>query len=654
MTARLRHPSRLLLVLLLVAASAGLALVRSAAPAFAATASAFVRVNQVGYVDTSPKRAYLIASAVETGATFSVKNNSGATVYSASIGPDLGQWNNTYSHVYALDFAALSTAGTGYTIVVSPPPAAPGATSPAFRVDNGTALYTTAIANALNYYQVQRDGPNFVPSALRTAPAHLHDATAMTYLTPNANSSGRFSGDLSPLGITIDASGGWFDAGDYLKFLHGAAYTAELLMVGVRDFPAQMGSTAGSASFTAEARHIADWLLRMWDDPSRTLYYQVGIGTGNAKALGDHDIWRLPQDDDAYGGTDPLYRYVRNRPVFRANTPGGLISPNLAGREAGALALCYQLFRSVDATFANRCLVSAQHVYDLANTNPTGTLTTVIPYSFYPETEWRDDLELAAVELHKAMIAAGASPPPGLAHTDPNFYLQQSAHWANAYITGPGDAADTLNLYDVAGLAHYELHRSITSTSNPPALETSPAALVSDLRKQLDRATTQAAADPFGFGFPWATWDTTSHGAGLAVTASEYAALTGDASYKQWANRWVGNILGANAWGLSLIIGTGTTFPNCPHHQLANLSGSLNGTAPILTGAAVEGTNSITGRGSVSGMRACPVGGADVYAPFNGKGAVFKDNVESYPNTEPAIDLTAASPLAFAWQSLGG
>jgi endoglucanase len=138
------------------------------------------------------------------------------------------------------------------------------------------------------------------------------------------------------------------------------------------------------------------------------------------------------------------------------------------------------------------------------------------------------------------------------------------------------------------------------------------------------------------------------------MTASEYAALTGDTSYKQWANRWIGNILGANAWGLSLIIGTGTTFPNCPHHQLANLAGSLNGTPPILAGAAVEGTNSITGRGSVSGMRACPVGGADPYAAFNGQGAVFKDNVESYPNTEPAIDLTATSPLAFAWQSLGG
>ena len=43
----------------------------------------------------------------------------------------------------------------------------------------------------------------------------------------------------------------------------------------------------------------------------------------------------------------------------------------------------------------------------------------------------------------------------------------------------------------------------------------------------------------------------------------------------------------------------------------------------------------------------------DVFAPFNGHGAQFKDNMQSYSNTEPAIDLTASSPLAFARQAAG-
>jgi len=623
---------RILWLLVLVAATT-----TAPVPAHAAVNSAFIRANQVGYPTTGPKRAYLMASAAQTGAAFAVKNSSGVTVYSGTVGASLGSWSSAYPAVHPIDFDPVTTAGT-YTISTS---GSVPATSLPITIATPNSLYTGALVNARRYYEVQRDGPNYLPSALRTAPAHLNDLNGKAYLTPKVNSSGRFSGDLMPTGVQLDASGGWFDAGDYLKFLHGASYTADLMLTGVRDFPSM-------SSFTAEARHGTDWLLKMWDDSTSTLYYQVGIGTGNAKTLGDHDIWRLPQDDDTFGGTDSRFRYVRNRPVFRAGSPGSPISPNLAGRVAAAFALCYQVWRTTDPAYANACLLRAEHVFDLANTSPSGNLLSVIPFSFYPETEWRDDLELGAAELTRALQAG--PPPSGLPHSDPAFYLTRAAQWANAYITGPGGAADTLNLYDVAGLAHFELHRAITTAGSDAGLATSRAALVADLKKALDQAVARASADPFGFGFPWATWDTTSHGAGLSVMAAEYSALTGTTTYSGYANRWLGNILGANAWGTSLIIGTGQVWPNCPHHQLANLAGSLDGSPPQLVGAAVEGPNSITGSGTVSNMRACPPGGGDRFGAFNGSGAKFLDDVVSFPNIEPAIDLTAASPLAFAWQ----
>ena len=155
--------------------------------------------------------------------------------------------------------------------------------------------------------------------------------------------------------------------------------------------------------------------------------------------------------------------------MFRAGAPGSLVSPNLAGRDAAAFGLCFQLFKATDPAFANRCLLAGEHIFDLADTAPSGNLTTYLPFSFYPETEWRSDLELGAVELYLAAASGGL--PAGLPHTDPLFYLQQAAHWASAYITGPGDAADTLNLYDVSGLAHYELHRAIGQAGSPPGLE---------------------------------------------------------------------------------------------------------------------------------------------------------------------------------------
>src|SRR5437773_1726276 len=422
-TVRIRSVVLLASVLLL----AGTAL--ATAPANAVTATAFVRVNQIGYPAASAKRAFLMASDVETGATFSLTSG-GSAAFSGTVGADLGTWSTAYPHVYALDFTAFSTAGT-YSIHVA---GSIPATSPPFKIGTGSTLFSQALTNARSFYGNERDGAGYIPSALRTAPAHLNDQNAMTYLTPHANQTGHFTGDLTPLGVTVDASGGWWDAGDYLKFVQTTSYTADLLLAGVRDFPGQMGTGSAASDFTAEAKFGADWLLRMWDDSTRTLYYQAGIGEGNAKTVGDHDLWRLPQDDDAYGGTDPLYRYIRNRPVFRAGPPGSPISPNLAGRDAAALALCYQVFATTDPDLATQCLVSAEHIFDLADTAPGRRLLTVIPFGFYPETEWRDDLELGATELYFA-LAAG-EPPPGLPHSDPSFYLQAAAQWASEYIHG--------------------------------------------------------------------------------------------------------------------------------------------------------------------------------------------------------------------------
>jgi endoglucanase len=626
-------------------------------------AAAFVRVNQVGYPANGSKRAYLMASGVETGATFAVKNSGGTTLLSGPIGANLGSWSNSYPDVYALDFSTVSAAGT-YTITVSGPIAA---SSPTFKIDSAANVYSTPLSNSLFFYQNERDGPNFIASPLRTAAGHVNDQSATVYITPSTNNNGRFSGDLKPVSpaTVIDASGGWWDAGDYLKFVQTTSYTLGVLLIGARDFPNQMG--AGSSDFTAEGKFGLDWMQHMWDDNNRVLYYQVGIGNGNSQTVSDHDIWRLPQADDTYGGCTSRYRYICHRPVFISPAsvnssgqvqPNALISPNLAGRVAADFALCYHAYRTSNTTYANQCLLSAEHIFDLANTAPSGNLLTVIPFSFYPESEWRDDLEWGAVELYFALQGATGL-PTGLPHTDPNYYLQQAAHWANAYITGPNDAADTLNLYDVTGLAHFELYRALTLASNPngTGLETNQAALVADLQKQLNKAIAQSGTDPFGFGFPWNTYDTTSHGAGLAVMAAEYTflngpALNGGIAAADYANRQLANILGANAWGTSLIVNNGSTFPLCMQHQVTNLVPMPPNGPPFLSGAAVEGPNSFAAKGTLTGMVACPPNGVAVFAQFNSK-AVYKDFVQSYSTVEPAIDLTASSPLAFAWQIAG-
>ncbi len=440
-------PQRLAWRAALVALAASAATALGPLTAAAAAASpAFLRVNQVGYPTTAPKRAYLMSHRDETGATFSVQSSQGTVVFSGTVGAPVGSWSTRFRYVYALDFDAVQSPGT-YTVSVGG--RAP-ASSPSFAITSAQALYEAPLANALSFYQDERDGPEYIPSPLRTAPAHLNDEDAMTYLTPKVNAEGEFHGELTSLGETINASGGWWDAGDYLKFVQTTSYAVDLQLVGVRDFPAQMGASAARSNFTEEARFGVEWLLRMWNDSTRTLYYQVGIGEGNATTVGDHDIWRLPQEDDSYGGDDPAYRFIRHRPVFRAGAPGSPVSPNLAGRDAAAFALCFQVFQRTRPELASRCLLAAEHIFELADTDPQGHLLTTIPFDFYPETEWRDDLELGATELAVA-LSSSAQLPAGLPHTQSLYYLEQAAQWASGYLSHNREGGEGLNLYDVSG-----------------------------------------------------------------------------------------------------------------------------------------------------------------------------------------------------------
>src|SRR3981081_347592 len=66
-----------------------------------------------------------------------------------------------------------------------------------------------------------------------------------------------------------------------------------------------------------------------------------------------------------------------------------------------------------------------------------------------------------------------------------------------------------------------------------------------------------------------------------------------------------------------------------------------------------QGPISFAAKGTLTGMVACPPNGVDVFAKFNGNGAVYQDNVQSYSTVEPAIDLSASSFLAFAWRVAG-
>ena len=387
--------------------------------------SAYVRVSQAGYeADHAPFRAYLMTQSAVTHATFQVVNSEGDTADSGHVGALLGTWSHSKTvtyNVYALDFNVPG--GDLYTIKVSGPVTA---TSPAFAVDSVETLYSGLLLNTLFFYETERDGKHFIPNALRTAPGHLKDTNAHVFDTPPLDSND-FIDNVPPApplvsaGVpNINAAGGWWDAGDYEKYVETVSYTTALMEIGIRDFPEQMGAGApvnppappgsisyagnsgagapNSSDFGDEARFGVDWLMKMWDDKTKTLYYQAdntqdwdyyGFGNPTSAApncggtypspyclITEYDIWTLPQAADHYQqpsdprACDPLTTYyICNRPVYVAGPAGSPISPNLAGRLAADFALCYQLQRDSHPALANQCLQDAEDVFALADTS---------------------------------------------------------------------------------------------------------------------------------------------------------------------------------------------------------------------------------------------------------------------------------------------
>ncbi|HJP75024.1 MAG TPA: glycoside hydrolase family 9 protein [Pseudonocardiaceae bacterium] len=635
----LRRPGPTKRAAMAVTLAAGVAIAVLPSCAFAATTGQ-LRVDQVGYLPADTKIAYLMASASVSGEKYQVLNASGAAVAGGTVsGTSRGSWNAKYPDVYPIDFSSVTANGT-YHVAVS---GGVTATSDTFQIENAADMYGSLVTNGVRFYQNQRDGSDVIAGPLGRKPAHLNDANASVYQDPHFKSGG--NGDvitdktLTRIAGPVDVSGGWFDAGDYLKFTFTASYADDLLY----SSELALGASA-PASLSAEAAFGTQWLNKMWNPATKTLYLQVGIGTGNNSSFsGDHDLWRLPQADDTDSNKLDVYA-AKNRPVFEAAAPGAKIDPDVVGRVAAAFAFAAQAEATSDPNGATTELNDATSLYAMANTSPSGTLASALPTAYYPESIWHEDMELAAAEIARAQQdlgnASAAAP-----------YLTDAANYASDYLKS--DAGnDTFNLYDTSALAHTDLIAALRAANNPSGLAVSSAELIANLKAQLQTAATKATGDIFHAGGDYANFDVDSHTFGLIATEAMYQKVSGDNEFAAFAGEQRDWLLGGNAWGSSFMVGEGTTFPDCMGSQIPNLLGSTNGKAPVDTGAVVNGPNGSGnfsgGLGSLQdGMKKCE---KDGFTAFTGHGSEYVDDVRSWQTSEPALDMTGAAIVAGAWQ----
>jgi endoglucanase len=589
--------------------------------------TAFVRVNQQGWLRHETKQAILMASGPLGHTTFAVVGHRGHVVLRGTVpSTPVGSWSSRFPAVYRLDLSALHKPGR-YRIRTH---GAVSISSPHFLVAGAEDLYSPILDHGVAFDQNQRDGDQQLPGPLDRQPSHLNDAQADVYAWPHMVRGEDLitDADLTRIGGPVDVEGGWADAGDYLKFTHSTAYNDVVLFSSAR----LLGARAPS-SLVAEARHGLDWLGKMWDEQTGTLHLQVGIGSGNRQGTfaGDHDLWRLPQADDQ--DTDPMDRYVAHRPVFDAAPAGQPISPNLAGRVSAAFALAAQLDAAADPAQARDELHEAQALYARADTaTPPRPLVTALPHAFYPESVWQDDMELGAAEIARAARRLGE---PASA------YLTDAAHWAKRYLKVR--STDTLNLYDVGALAHASLADAMVEVAHGH-LEVTRGQLTKDLARQIRIGVGHARHDPFRAAVDVTEFDANSHSFGLVASVALYDRLTDSHRFRGFATAVRTWLLGGNPWGVSAMVGIGSSYPRCMQHQVANLAH-----APDL-GAVVNGPN---GAGNFEGglggfqddMEHCSRPG---YAAFDGQGSRYVDDVRAWQTDEPALDMTGAAILAAA------
>jgi endoglucanase len=616
----------------------------AAAPAAAAKSPAEVRVNQVGYTTGASKVAYVMLSAAVPSVSFTVTGAHGAVLHGHSSDLISG-WNSHYHAVYQLNFSRLRTPGS-YRVAISA--GGQSATSPAFRVGSGAALYHQLVLNGVRYFTSERDGGNVVHSVLDRKAANLTDRKATVYAAPKFDDNDNLLGKFKKIGGPVNVAGGWFDAGGgYEKFAYTASYSDALLLLAQRNSPAQY-STLGP-----EAQFGLTWLEKLWNAQQKVLYIQVGIGGGNASNTiqGDYNFWFKPQAEDKMnvkkgGNPGPTAYYVKYRPVFEAAAPGKPIDPDFAGRFAAAFGLGAQLDARTNRAKAEHLLSLARGIYAMAKTTSIGQLLTTYPDDYYPGSEWKSDMLWGADEIALADEALHA--PAATVHAD----LQTAAYWAQQYIAqGHPAGGDTFNLYDNGAVGEGELLKAMQHSHGAPVIARS--ALLGDLAAQLKLGEANSAGDPFGLGVQLGPNDASPHAFGLYITNAIYRQYGGGNQFAAFAQQQLNFALGGNAWGASFVVGAGSVFPRCMQSEIANLSGSLTGKGNLQVGATTDGPSDpswFVGLSNLPTMKTCAYGH---YGTFNTKTAKYQDAVADWPSDEPADDYSANSLLAFAYAARG-
>ena len=332
----------------------------------------FIKVNQLGYDSLAAKYALVSGYADELdavdGTRFQVKRASdNAVVFNGKL--KLADDYDTQSgeRIFRADFSPLVRPGTYYLSV-----AAPGvADSLSFQIGNN--VYQPLVVDAARYFYYQRQG-------IALDAAHAGVYTRGVGHPQDANAP--FASGVNP---PRDVSQGWYDAGDYGKYVNSGAVAVSDLAWAYQLAPKEFKdgqlnipeSGNGVPDILDEARWETDFILKMQDQASGGFYHMV---QPTSTAAPDKDTTQRVIED--VNGSQTNVRPTDD-----------------AASAAAALAEASISFKKFDPAYANTLVTAARRGWDYLSANPDGVGGVPGPYSVSDD---HADRLWAAAALYRA------------------------------------------------------------------------------------------------------------------------------------------------------------------------------------------------------------------------------------------------------------
>jgi endoglucanase len=449
--------------------------------------------------------------------------------------------------------------------------------------------YGEALQKSLFFYEAQRSGD--LPSSNRV------------------NWRGD-SGMQDGSDVGVDLTGGWYDAGDHVKFGLPMAASATMLAWSIVDYRSAYVSTGQLNTALDQLKWVTDYFIKAHPS-ANVLYGQVGNGGQ------DHAWW------------GPAEVMQMARPAYRVTTscPGS----DLAGETAAAMAAASIAFRPTDAAYANTLLSHARQLYAFADTY-RGKYSDCITDAGGYYNSWsgyNDELVWGAIWLYRAT-------------TEQAFLDKAQSYYANL----SNQQQTTVKSYkwthawDDKSYGSYVLLAKLTNAAQ----------YHNDSQRWLNWWTvggTAHGADGTRVNYSPGgqahldQWGSLRYAANTAFAALVYSDAITDATlktrYHDFAKRQIDYALGQNPQNRSYVVGFGANPPRNPHHRTAHGSWTDQLTFPVesrhvLYGALVGGPSSPN------------------------DGASYSDDRGNYVNNEVATDYNAGftGALARLAQEYGG